>query len=146
MQYQHTQTGGLHHLLYAVVGVLLIGAWFVRGAPGMVAILAITFALVLVLAVSLKTLTVQDEGEELAIRFGPVPLFSKTIPYAAITAVEADRTRLVDGWGIHSVPWRGWTWNLWGFDCVKLTLGRKVIRIGTDDVKNLVVFLRGKIS
>ena len=131
--------------MVVVVGALLIGAWFVRGAPGMTAIMAIAGALILVLAVSLKTLTVQDEGEALAIRFGPVPLFSKTITYPDITAAEPDRTTLIDGWGIHYVPWRGWTWNLWGFDCVKLTLGRKVIRIGTDDVENLVAFLRGKI-
>ena len=145
MQYQHTQTGGLHHLIYAVVGMFVIGAWFVRGAPGLTAIMAITGALILVLAVSLKTLTVQDEGEALAVRFGPAPLFSKTIAYGDITAVEPDRTKLIDGWGIHYVPWRGWTWNLWGFDCVKLTLGRKVLRIGTDDVENLVAFLQGKL-
>ena len=25
---------------------------------------------------------------------------------------------------------RRWTYNVWGFGCVKLTLGRKIIRVG----------------
>ena len=38
------------------------------------------------------------------------------------------------------------TYNLWGFDCVKLEVRNRVIRIGSDDVENLVEFLRGKIA
>ena len=34
--------------------------------------------------------------------------------------------------------------NLWGFACVKLTLGRKVIRVGTDDAEGLAKFLGEK--
>jgi hypothetical protein len=34
------------------------------------------------------------------------------------------------------------TYNLWGFDCVKLTLGQKIVRVGTDDAENLAKFLR----
>lgn len=50
----------------------------------------------------------------------------------------------MDGWGIHYILGRGWTYNLWGFGCVKLTLGRKVVRVGSDDVENLVEFLKAK--
>ena len=50
-----------------------------------------------VLAYSAKR--VQDEGDELAVRYGPIPMFAKTIPYAQITAVEPGRTNLIDGWG-----------------------------------------------
>jgi hypothetical protein len=39
---------------------------------------------------------------------------------------------------------RGWTYNIWGFGCVKLTLGRKVIRVGTDDADELAKFLGEK--
>ena len=41
------------------------------------------------------------------------------------------------------VPWwpfalgHGWTYNIWGFACVKLTLGRKIIRVGTYDAEGL---------
>ena len=52
---------------------------------------------------------------------------------------------LLDGWGIHYMLGRGWTYNLWGRDCAKITLGRRIIRVGTDDVKNLVACLREKI-
>ena len=40
-------------------------------------------------------------------------------------------------------PSGGWTWNLWGFDCVDvyLTRGRK-LRIGTDDPIALAAFLQ----
>ena len=47
---------------------------------------------------------------------------------------------------IHYFPGRGTTYNLWGFGCVKLWLGTKVIRVGSDDVENLVAFLRTKVG
>jgi hypothetical protein len=50
----------------------------------------------------------------------------------------------VEGWGIHFMPGRGWTYNLWGFGCVKLTLGRKVIRVGSDDAEDLAAVIRDK--
>ncbi len=36
--------------------------------------------------------------------------------------------------------------NLWGFTCRKLTLGRKIIRVGTDDAKGLAKMTAEKIS
>ena len=91
------------------------------------------------------SLTIRDEGECLALRFGPLPVIRKGIRYADIAGGRAGRTdhrRL----GNPLLPGRGWTYNLWGFGCVKLTLGRKVIRVGTDDAENLVEFLRGKVA
>jgi hypothetical protein len=76
---------------------------------------------------------------DLALRFGPVPLLGKRIPYAQIRGVRAARSKLFDGWGIHWVPGRGWTFNLWGFDCVEVDMQNgKTLRIGTDDVDGLV--------
>jgi hypothetical protein len=63
-----------------------------------------------------------------------------------MTAVEQGQTSLIDGWGIHFIPLRGWTFNLWGFDCAKITLGSKVVRVGTDDAENLVTFLRERLA
>jgi hypothetical protein len=77
----------------------------------------------------------------LALRFGPLPVLRKTIRYAEITGVEIGRTTILDGWGVHYMPGRGWTYSIWGFTCVKLTLGRKVMRVGTDDAEGLVKFL-----
>ena len=50
----------------------------------------------------------------------------------------------IDGWGIHYILVCGWTYNIWGFACVKLTLGRKSIRVGADDAEGLVKFIREK--
>jgi hypothetical protein len=109
-------------------------------------VLIVVGATVLVAALAFGHLTIRDEPEHLALRYGPLPLFRKRIPYEAITSVEPDRSSLIDGWGIHFVPWRGWIYNLWGFDCVKIQLGRRTIRVGSDDVDNLVDFLRHRIG
>ena len=90
-------------------------------------------------------LTVEDQGEKLAIRFGPVPLFGRTVRYADIVKVEVGRTLILDGWGIHLSLRGGWVWNLWGRDCVVLHLRKGVLRIGTDDAPNLAQFLEEKI-
>ncbi len=92
------------------------------------------------------SLTIRDEGDRLALRFGPLPVLRKTFRYADITGVEIGRTSVIDGWGIHFMPGRGWTYNLWGFACVKLTLGRKIIRVGTDDAEGLAKVIREKIG
>jgi hypothetical protein len=80
----------------------------------------------------------------LSLRCGPLPVIRKRIRYADITGVEVGRTKVIDGWGIHYIPGRGWTYNLWGFGCVKLTLGRKISRVGSDDVEGLAEVVREK--
>ena len=75
---------------------------------------------------------------------GPLPVLSKTIRYADITNIEVGRTKIIDGWRVHYILGRGWTYNIWGFGCVKLTLGRKIIRVGTDDAEGLATFLGKK--
>ena len=42
------------------------------------------------------------------------------------------------------MPGRGWTYNVWGIACVKLTLGSKIIRVGTDDTGELAKVIREK--
>ncbi len=44
------------------------------------------------------------------------------------------------------MPFRGWTYNIWGFACVKLTLGRKIVRVGTDDADGLAKMIAEKIG
>jgi hypothetical protein len=92
-------------------------------------------------------LTVEDQGEKLAIRFGPIPLFGRTVKYADIDKAEVGRTTILDGWGIHYSLRGGWVWNLWGRDCVVAHFKKGgVLRIGTDDGEGLAGFLEGKIS
>ncbi|MEO2024093.1 MAG: hypothetical protein ABGX05_19875, partial [Pirellulaceae bacterium] len=71
---------------------------------------------------------------------------SKQIPYQNIATTEPGHSKFIDGWGIHYIPGRGWTYNLWGFDCVKITTTKgKVFRIGTDAPEELSAFLEEKL-
>ncbi|MBI1901733.1 MAG: hypothetical protein HYS13_11565 [Planctomycetia bacterium] len=70
----------------------------------MALILAVTSAVMFVLGLCFGSLTVQDEGDFLAVRYGPLPLFVKRIAYSSITAVSPGRSTLLDGWGIHHFP------------------------------------------
>jgi hypothetical protein len=146
MEYSHTQKGRLHYLLYVAEAGFLAGAWLARDQPYPMLMLLGVAALLFLFTQAFHQMTVTDEGEALAVRYGPLPLIRTRIPYAAITAVERDRTSILDGWGFHWMPGRGTTFNIWGFDCVKLSLGRRVIRIGSDDAENLASFLRSKIE
>ena len=93
-----------------------------------------------------RELTVSVDTAELSVQYGPIPLFGKRIPLANIAQVEAGRSTWIDGWGIHYVPGRGWTYNLWGFDCVELNLNGKRLRVGTDDRDHLAQALADRIA
>ena len=116
------------------------------GQPPVVVINLAVAAILSLCGLVFGSLTISDEGDRLVLRFGPLPLLRKTIRYADITGVEVGRTTILDGWGMHYVPLRGWTYNLWGFGCVKLTLGRKIIRVGTDDAEALAKVIREKMG
>lgn len=47
----------------------------------------------------------------------------------------------IEGWGIHYLPGRGETWNLWGFDCVELDVDGRLLHIDSDDPEGLADFL-----
>jgi hypothetical protein len=144
--YQHTQRSPLHILLYVPAAFMFFVAWQLRNtAPPSIAVLLVAVILV-VLAFAFQTLTVSTGRDHLDVRYGPLNLFGTRIYYRDITGVEPGKTSLIDGWGIHFVPFRGWTMNLWGFDCVRIERGTKVIRIGTDDTQNLVDVLRQKVA
>lgn len=146
MQYNHSQRSPLHLLLHGVGVLMVISAWAAREEAGAVIVLTCSATFLFIAGLSFGYLNVRDELQFLAIRFGPLPLFGTRVPYSAITAVEPSRSSWIDGWGIHYLPWRGWIYNLWGFDCVKITAGNKVIRIGSDDLDNLLAFLSGRLE
>ena len=142
--YNHTQNGPWSLLLYAFAVALLAGSWLLP-LTALQIVFLVTGLVMLVMAASFRHLTVADEGYELAIRFGPFPLFRKRIPYEDIREVETGRSTFLDGWGIHWNPWHGWIWNISGFDCVVIRL-KGVARVGTDDPDGLVAFLKGRIA
>ena len=145
--YAHTQRAPLCLIVYGPAIVILVGTWRAQAElPAALTLVGSGLATAL-LASAFHHLTVVDEGGRLAIRFGPLPLFRRTVRYADIVKVEVGRTLLLDGWGIHWSIRGGWLWNLWGRDCVVLRLKNGgVLRIGTDDASNLAGFLEGKIA
>lgn len=149
MTYHHTQSAPLYLILICIGVAMLIGGWL---TPEMFAQIASvgSAGIMFLFAGSFRTLTVRDEGDSLSVRFGPLPLFKRRIVYAEIESVEQARTSIIEGWGIHLSPGGGWTWNLWGFDCVDVRYrkgGRiKRIRIGSDDSAQLAAFLKQRIG
>ena len=74
-------------------------------------------------------MTVRDEGEFLAINFGydifplsVLPFTHEKICYADIISVQQGRIWIINGCGLHYVPFLGTIYNIWGFRCVKLIL------------------------
>ena len=144
--YFHTQRAPLCLIVYGAAVAMLVGAWRAQAERPAALLLFGTGLVMALLASAFHHLAVVDEGDRLAIRFGPLPLFRRTVRYADIVKVEIGRTLLLDGWGIHYSMRGGWVWNLWGRDCVVVHLRKGVLRIGTDDASNLAGFLEGKIA
>ncbi len=145
MLYDHTQSAPTY-LLLLVLGIgILVGAVFTNVVVAQ-ATMYCSGALMLLLALCFRDLTVSDEGNELLIAFGPLSLFKRRLQYSEVEKVEQARSTIMDGWGIHMSPSGGWVWNLWGYDCVDVWYrqGRK-IRIGTDDAVALANFLETKV-
>ena len=143
--YQHRQKGPWGLLCYALAVAFLVAATYLPILALQITFLA-TGLFLLLLGVSLGYLTVEDEGDRLAIRFGPFPLFRRRISYEDILEVETGRTTFLEGWGIHWSPSGGWVWNIWGYDCVVLRLKRGKLKLGTDDPEGLAKFLKGRTS
>jgi len=142
----HTQKAPLCLILYGSALACIALAWVVGDTPGIYIAVGVGL-LIALLAPAFHHLAVVDQGDHLAIRFGPVPLFCRTVQYADIEKVEMGRTLLLDGWGIHYSIRGGWVWNLWGRACLVIHFKNGgVLRIGTDDAENLARFLEGKIG
>ena len=149
MQYTHTQTAPLY-LVVAATGVGMFARAYFVPEQAVQSILVSSGVLMLALAFSFQKLTVRDECDALLIAFGPLPLFRRHLRYSLIERVEQAKSTILDGWGIHLSPSGGWTWNLWGFDCIDVwyTKGSKTkkVRIGTDDPTGLSAFLKRRIG
>ncbi len=145
--YCHTQKSPLSTLL-AILGLTFVGiAWLVRQEPLASLVLCVVALIIFAMAASFHRLTVVGNQSGLRVQFGPLPLFGVSIPYESMRGVESSRSSLIDGWGIHYVPGRGWTYNLWGFGCVLIHRhDQSCIRIGTDDVDGLLTFLQTKLN
>ena len=144
MDYDHTQTSPLFLLLAAIgIGFFIWGSQ-VDGQKLSITLFSIG-AVWFLLALSFRQLTCRDEGAHLRISFGPLPIFRRKLLYSRLEKVKQNRSRLLDGWGIHLCTRGGWVWNLWGFDCVDIDFtGGKKLRLGTDDPESLAAFLNSR--
>ena len=112
--YEHRQTGvvPMAILVFAALG-LVLGA--IIGGLGVAGwILA---AVVIVLAISFTSLTVEIADGQLAWRFGP-GLMRKRVPLTDVARASKTRTTWYEGWGIRRTR-RGWLYNVAGFDFLK---------------------------
>lgn len=135
--YSHTQRSPLCLVLILFAGLFFVLSLYADEAVATL-VLPILGGLFAVLAFSFYSLTVTVTPDILSIRFGPIPLFGTSFELGDIAYATVDTTAIIDGWGIHFIPWRGWTYNLWGFECVRIELGNgRIVRIGTDDSENL---------
>jgi len=142
MSYDHTQPGRFHYLLLFVAGILAFAAIGPRHPA-----LILGALLFVVLAACFARLRVRDLGGRLEVAFGPLNLVRRHVAYEDLVSVEVSRSLLIEGWGVHWLPGRGWTWNIWGFDTVLVELGDgRTLRIGTDEPEALAAFLESRLT
>ena len=146
MEYDHTQKAPLHWILAVPGSAMVVTAWYAAPEPPWVGwVLSIVGAIMIGLSICFRTLRLQSDEDALAITFGPVGLFKNRLRYDQIVGFRADRSHVIDGWGIHYRPGAGWIWNLWGFDCVRFNLkDGTTLRFGTDDVDGLLAHLEAR--
>jgi len=145
--YDHTQHGKLHWLVGGVGLVCLFPAITGTASHEFGWILFVAVAIFGLLAACFAHLRVHDAGDALQITFGPLHVFRRKVHYDQIRTAEIVRSTLIDGWGIHRTPGRGWIWNIGGFRCVELELrGGSKLRIGTDEPERLETFIRSRIA
>lgn len=142
--YCHTQHAPVLWLFVTLAfAIPILFHWLSNGEVGL--LLMLLFAVPWILLSScMASLTTQDQGDHLLIHYGPLPLIRKRLRYDEMTEVSQAKSSWIDGWGIHYVPGRGWTYNLWGFDCVRVRLRHRRLQIGTDDPAGLVRHLTQK--
>lgn len=103
-------------------------------------------ALPLVPALALGRLLTEVHGDRLVWRFGWLPWPRWQVDLDDIVAVEAVRTRWIEGWGLRFTS-EGMLYNASGTQAVRLTLrdGRR-LRLGSQEPRRLVQALQGRIG
>ncbi|MFO0783510.1 MAG: hypothetical protein U0636_07485 [Phycisphaerales bacterium] len=144
--YRHTQRGPIGWVLFVIALAVAVGA-IVGAMPTEVRVLlALLSALFVFLSACFQTLTIHDEAAALHVSFGPLSVFQTRIRYSEILKAELATTDLLDGIGIHYIFTRGWVWNLWGRNCIRLETRGGVIRVGTDDPENLLRCVQSRVT
>lgn len=127
-------------VLLLPVAVVAIAAW----TSGLWWIYLLAILLVL-LAWSFSSLTIEVNDRELSSWFGP-GVWHKRVPLGDIAGAERTTSSLIEGWGIH-ITTRGMLYNVAGRDAVEVRLATgRPFRLGTDDPDGLVAALRAHLG
>ncbi|MEC8345306.1 MAG: hypothetical protein VXZ63_09180 [Planctomycetota bacterium] len=146
--YQHTQRGPWSFVLLAVVASNLTLAVHLWGnEPAWASWLFLSVALLMTfMTFCFQSLTTTVSETSLRVHFGPIPLLEKKVLLEDIVSVRPEKSSLLDGWGVHWTPGKGWIYNMWGFDCLAINLGTRHFRVGTNDPDQLCEVLERAIS
>ena len=146
--YQHTQRGPWSFVLLAVVAsnlTLAVRLW--GNEPAWASWLFLSVALLMTfMTFCFQSLTTTVSETSLRVHFGPIPLLEKKVLLEEIVSVRPEKSSLLDGWGVHWTPGKGWLYNMWGFDCLAINLGTRHFRVGTNDPDQLCEVLERAIA
>lgn len=145
-RYHHTQTGPWHFIVFSIGVLQAYLAVALRNEPPLNLIFGVCAALMLVLGFSIRSLTIEEVGDGLSVRFGPLPLFKKKILFSDIESAKVSHTTLLDGFGIHYSLRGGWVWNIWGYPCVHLKLKKGQIWLGSNEPEKLLSAIQRKVD
>ena len=127
-EYEHTQVGYVHVILYSAV-ILFMGYLTVIGSEPHALIGLIVMLVVLAF---FATLTVKVGDGVITVQFG-VGVIRKRIQLSDVETYAKVKNPWYYGWGIRYTP-RGWLYNISGFSAIELLMKNgKSCRIGTDD-------------
>src|SRR5579863_1692491 len=147
--YHHTQRGPLCLVLYGVGVALLILTCALRHFEPAVWMTCLLCGLWLIFwAGCHHRLTICDDGDRLAIRYGPVPWPPRKpwwLLYQDIHGVEVGKTTRLESWGMQGFMTNGFIISIWGNACVTIRLKNGSIRLGSDDAESLARFLESKL-
>lgn len=102
MTCDHTQKSPLYLILLFPAILLVVTALIAPPPLPLFALLACGAAALIFVAFSFKYLRVRDEGDCLAVRFGPLPIFRCRILYSQITGACLG---LMTTWNLSVEPW-----------------------------------------
>jgi len=143
MTYEHVQYGYLG--VGTLVFVLIMGAITLPEAFDDSTLVGwgVTASLVALAAITMwfSKLTVTIKDTTLTAAFG-LGRPHKTIDLSDVVTATPVRNTWIQGTGIRKIP-GGWMYNVWGLDAIEFTMtSGDIVRIGTNDVDNLLASVR----
>ena len=134
--------GSVVGLGLALLVTLSLSAATLVAVPWLVVAL---FGLLALGLLAYATLTVDDDAENVRVRFG-IGLIRKSIPLSDIARCEIVRTPSWWGWGMHWTP-SGWLYNVSGRAAVRLEMvSQRPVMIGSDEAERLKAAIDAQLA